>query len=81
MSLNPWLAATTKYTVGGEKQLSHRLGIFSPRLRKEKELPVRLYGEAKLKRINEHWELASLKVDRSPPSAEELAALRRVEEE
>ena len=36
----------------------------------QKEVPVSLYGEARLKRAAGEWELVSLKVDRSLPEAE-----------
>ncbi len=75
---NP-LLASSRYVVGGEKQLSDSLGIFAPRQEKERALRVRLYGEAQFKRVEEDWELSSLKIDKSPPGPEELAALHRGE--
>ena len=45
---------------------------------RERTLPVTLYGEAKFQQANGDWKLLSVKVDKSQPSTEEIAALLRV---
>jgi len=72
----------SRYAVGGRKQeFSSFLNAFSaPTTKQERErtLPVTLYGEAKFQRTNGEWKLSSMKVDKSQPSPEEMAALLRV---
>jgi hypothetical protein len=74
----------TKYSVGGGKQeFSTFLNAFSaPTAKQERErtLPVTLYGEAKFQRTNGDWKLSSVKVDKSQPSSEEMAALALVQQ-
>jgi hypothetical protein len=63
----PFYAPASKYLVGGGKQgFSSFLNSFSPKQEREKEISIRLYGEANLKRRNdEEWELVSMQVDKS----------------
>ena len=83
-SVSPIFAFTppSKYRVGGGKQeFSSFLNAFTaPTTKQERErtLPVTLYGEAKFQQANGDWKLLSVKVDKSQPSAEEIAALLRV---
>jgi hypothetical protein len=72
----------TKYSVGGGKQeFSSLLNAFSaPTAKQERErtLPVTLYGEAKFQRTNGDWKLSGVKVGKSQPTSEEMAALALV---
>jgi hypothetical protein len=69
------------YVVGGGKPLPSYLNNFiSPEFQEPRErvLTVWLYGEAKLDRTDGDWKLAGIRVDRSRPSAEEMADLIRI---
>jgi hypothetical protein len=70
---------STVFAVGGGKQSGSRLSVFDSILPVQKEIPVRLYGEAQLEKAGEGWKLLSLKVDKSLPEAEwiELQRLAR----
>jgi hypothetical protein len=75
-------APQSTYVVGGGKQGSSIfLSAFSPptpKQERERTLSVSLYGEAKFVRTNGDWKLSSVKVDKSQPGTEEMAALLRV---
>jgi len=69
----PW--SKTTFSVGGGKQTSFATSVPQPKI--EKELPVTLYGEARLQRNGETWQLTELRVDKSLP-VEEWMELQNV---
>lgn len=71
--------SVNKYLVGAGTQepsfLKFSTLTASPKQERERELPLMLYGEAKLQQSNGEWTLLSIKVDKSQPTSEETAAL------
>jgi hypothetical protein len=74
-------APRPRYVVGGEKPVFPTFlnaYAFSPQQKRERTLPVWLYGEAHFERVNGDWRLSSVRVDKSQPGPEEMAALVNV---
>lgn len=78
-SLNPFFAAPSTYLVGGGKPaLPSLMTSLMPRQERERKISVWLYGEATFERANGEWKLLGVRVDKSQPGPDELAALLRV---
>lgn len=79
----PFWAVPAKYAVGAEKQPASFLNFITsasaPKQEREREIPVKLYGEAKLHRIDGDWKLATIRVDKSQPSWADMATLAHSE--
>jgi hypothetical protein len=65
-----WTFVPTTFPVGGGKQSGIRQSVFDSLSPGEKQVPVKLYGEAQLERADGDWQLVSLRVDKSLPEAE-----------
>jgi hypothetical protein len=79
----PYLASYSsekKYTVGSTVAQSGYIVSLGPGPSESREMEFFLYGEAQLERAQDsQWALASLRVDRSPPSEEDTQKMIEVE--